>query len=97
MTVISHIGCTYLQNWKQGLEARIGSLALEARLRDGRPKFRNAAKKVFKAKQNKATEERLRATFVRSPRKKLIHCQKREKKKPKSYSGRLLTASGGRQ
>ena len=64
------------------MEARIGSLALEARLRDGRPKFRNAAKKVFKAKQNKATEERLRATFVRSSAKKAnpLPEKKREKK-----------------
>ena len=70
--------------------------AFEARLRDGRPKFRNAAKK---AKQNKATEERLRgATFVRSSAKKANPLpEKKREKKPKSYSGRLLTASVGRQ
>ena len=55
------------------MEARIGSLALEARLRDGLPKFRNAAKK-FKAKQNKATEERLRATVFLSSAKLYLLC-----------------------
>ena len=67
VTVISHIGCTYLQNWKQGLEARIGSLALEARLRDGRPKFRNA--KVFKAKpkKNKSFQNNQEMDHIISP------------------------------
>ena len=77
VTVISHIACTYLPK-----------KAFEARLRDGRPKFRNAAKKVFKAKQNKATEERLRgATFVRSSAKPgQSHHQKKEKQvKPSSF------------
>ena len=49
-------------------------LPTEARLRDGRLKFRNA-----KAKQKKLVTTR----------------EKKERKK--SYSGRLLTASGGRQ
>ena len=61
------------------MEARIGSLALEARLRDGRPKFRNAAKKVFKAKQNKATEERLRGANRAKFREKSKPIARREK------------------
>ena len=58
--------------------------AFEARLRDGRPKFRNAAKK---AKQNKATEERLRgATFVRSSAKKANPLPEEKKAKELQWS-----------
>ena len=51
--VISHIACTWRSSGKSFQSQK--KTAFEARLRDGRPKFRNAAKKVFKAKQNKQT------------------------------------------
>ena len=53
--------------------------------RDVRPKFRKARDTV-EAKRSKVFLGKAKS----SP-------EKRKKKKPKSYSGRLLTASGGRQ
>ena len=53
--------------------------------RDGRPKFRKARDTV-EAKRSRVFLGKAKS----SP-------EKRKKKKPKSYSGRLLTASGGRQ
>ena len=73
-------------------------LPTEARLRDGRPKFRNA-----KAKHKKThTEARLRDgrpkfRNAKSKTKKLITRNDDEEREKKGYSGRLLTASGGRQ
>ena len=54
--------------------------------RDGRPKFRKARDTV-EAKRSKVFLGKAKS----SPEKR------KKKKKPKSYSGRLLTASGGRQ
>ena len=53
-------------------------------MRDCRPKFRYAAKKVFKAKQNKATEERLRgANRAKFREKSKPIARKEERKKAK--------------
>ena len=66
--------CVYIFAKKKSVLHICQKKAFEARLRDGRPKFRNAAKKEFKAKQNKATEERLRATVFLSSAKLYLLC-----------------------
>ena len=96
VTVISHIACTYLPK-----------KAFEARLRDGRPKFRNA--KTKQGNRRKVARDgvpKFRKAILalliskiqaKQDRVFLGKVITRKKKKPKSYSGRLLTASGGRQ
>ena len=90
--------------------------AFEAKLRDGRPKFRNA--KIFKAKPKKKQKlpkqsrngphyfstglVQFKTWHTISPprlQSKVIPQEEKKRKeaKKKSYSGRLLTASVGRQ
>ena len=97
MFVISHIACTYLP--KKAFEARLRdgrrSSATPPKIkkkkvdrrkvaRDGRPKFRKARDTV-EAKRSKVFLGKKNS----SPQEK--------GEKGRSYSGRLLTASGGRQ
>jgi len=60
-------------------------LPTEARLRDGRPKFRNA-KKVLKAKQSSGKK-------AKHAKKQNNRPKKPRKEKKRSYTGLLLTAS----